>query len=236
MWWKKIDLEENPFSSEDSEPYGLDKVIEETVYRVESGSIIFIEGQKSMGKTSLLKSLIKRFKGKGRVIYVDASKIDRDINIERLMKARYGFFGRLFGFTPKDMILLVDNVQLLSKKNEERIKFYFDNNYLRSAVFTGESYSKANLPRGLRERIGSRVVKLVPLSEEEAVEAVRSRIGSKLMSREIIKKIYKLSGKNMVKFLQNCNELCEKYIETGEDSITDKDINEFFGGKHGTLV
>lgn len=238
MWWKKIDLSENPFSAppEDYEPLGLGKTVEEVVYRVESGSIVFIEGGKGFGKTSILKSLIRHFKGKGRVIFVDAAKIERDINIEKLMKERYGFWGRLLGVTPKEMILLVDNVQLLSKKNSERIKFYFDNNNLRSAVFTGDSYRRANIPLSLRERIGRRIIRLSPLSEEEAVEAVRARIGSRLMSREILKKIYKLSGKNMAKFLQNCDSLCEKYIRDAEDSITDKDVADFFGGKHGTMV
>ncbi len=237
MWWKKIELGENPFStSPDFEPFGLEKAIDEAAYRIESGSIVFIEGSRGLGKTSVLKSLIRRFRGKGRVIFVDAAKIERDINIERLMRERYGFWGRLLGVVPKDMILLVDNVQMLSRKNAERVKFYFDNNYLKSVVFTGLSYAKAAIPRGLRERIGSHVIRLSPLGEEEAVEAIRARIGSRLMSREILKKIYKLSGRDMVKFLGNCDSLCGKYIEDAEDSITDRDVKEFFGGKHGSMV
>lgn len=238
MWWKKLDYGSNPFSTSlvDFEPFGLDKMIEELSYRIESGSIVFVEGKAGSGKSSLLGSIITRFRGKGKVIYFDCSAIEKDVNIEQLMRERYGFFGKLFNIVPKDMILLLDNVQYLSKKNSERIKYYFDNGFIKSVVFTGEVYKRIKLPRGITERIGSRVIALKPLSDDAAVEAIKTRIGSKLMATEIIMKVYKLSGRNMKKCLENCSKLCEKYIKSSEDSISESNIKEFFGGKHGTMV
>ncbi len=238
MWWEKLEFEKNPFSTspDDFEPFGLDKFIEDLSYRIEAGSIAFIEGSRGTGKSSLLKAIISRFSGKGKVIFFDCKSIERDVNIENLMKERYGFFGKLFNIIPRGMILLLDNMQFLSRKNAERIKYYFDNNYIKSAIFAGESYKRAALPKGLKERIGNRVTALKPLSEDQAVEAIKARIGSRIMATEIIRRIYRLSGKNIIKCLENCGRICEKYIKNSEDSISESNLKEFFGDKHGTVV
>ena len=56
------------------------------------------------------------------------------------------------------------------------------------------------------------------------------------MDAYIIKKIYKVSGKNLSKTLENCNSLADRYINGSEDSITDNNLKEFFGGKYGAMV
>ncbi|MBI2142401.1 ATP-binding protein [Candidatus Woesearchaeota archaeon] len=232
-WHEKYDFGEDPFAP-DERVYGLDKALDELVYRVESGSMAFVEGKEGTGKSAVLKQLIKRFGGKGKVIYFDCGQIERKVNIEKLMTGKYGLFGRIFGIKPGDMVLLLDNANFLSKKNCERIKNYFDNNYIRSVVFTGLSYSKAHFSKSLRDRIGGRIARLKQLSPEQAVQLVNGRApGIELLSSETIKKIYKLSGNNPKKLLENLGLACEKAVSEGADKVEEKHIKEVFGDEHG---
>lgn len=232
-WYEKYDFGEDPFARNER-VYGLDKVLDELVYRVESGSMAFVEGKEGAGKSAVLKQLIKRFGGKGKIIYFDCGQIEKKVNIEKLMTGKYGFFGRVFGIKPGDMILLLDNANFLSRKNCERIKNYFDNNYIRSVVFTGVSYTKARFSKSLRDRIGGRVVKLKQLSPEQALQLVNERApGIELLGGDSIKKIYKLSSNNPKKFLENLGLVCEKAVGEGSDRVEEKHIKEVFGDEHG---
>ena len=75
------------------------------------------------------------------------------------------------------MVVLMDNVHELSKENTERLKYYFDQNYIKSIIFTCDKYSKVKFSESLKDRIGQRVVETPKLASEDAVEVVRNRIG-----------------------------------------------------------
>lgn len=228
-WYEDYDFAEDPFTSS-SNLFGLDKVLDEIVYRVESGSMVFVEGKEGSGKSAVLKKLIERFGGRGKVIYFDCGQIERKVNIEGLMTGKYGFFGRLFKKVPKNMILLLDNANRLSRKNCERIKHYFDSNYVKSVVFTGGSYSRAHFSRSLRDRIGGRVIRLRDLTPEQSVEAVRAKAPSvNLLPDDIIKEAFRLSAHNTKKFLASVSALCDKAVSDGADKVSEKHVKEVFG-------
>jgi hypothetical protein len=47
MWYEKLDFEENPFlDTEKTILIGFEDIIEDVLYNIESGNIIFIEGKK----------------------------------------------------------------------------------------------------------------------------------------------------------------------------------------------
>lgn len=234
-WFEELDFYENPFSTDPVKSakklVGADALLNELFYRVEAGSIMFIEGEDGLGKTSLLKQVIRRFKGKKKVIYFDCSEIDTKADIEALMQGRYGFFGKLLKIAPKGMIVLLDSASL-SPGNIEKVKFYFDEGYIKSLVLTGRSYAAAKLPRSVRERIGSRVIRLSPLSDEQAVAVVRSRIGDTLFTDEMIKKIYKQSGKNTKLLLGNCEKVAKKVVQEKRKVAEGSDL-KVIGDKNG---
>ncbi|MFP4111824.1 MAG: AAA family ATPase [Candidatus Woesearchaeota archaeon] len=236
QWYEELDFEENPFSTNPSNfvknLVGREDVIDELMYRVRAGSIVFVEGEEGMGKTSLLRYLIKKFRGRGKVIFVDCAKLEKELNIEDLLVMRNGFMkGMLLKNYPKDMILLLDNVSELSHLNNERIKYFFDQGYLRSVVFTGNSYESADFSESLRQRV-AKVIKLEKLEEYQAVDMIRDRIGDiKFFSDEVIEKIADLSGYVPKKILHNAEEVAEFVINIDEDQATVDHVTQVLNKK-----
>ncbi len=233
-WFAKYGFESDPFTVEpeaDEELIEGQDALSELVYRIESGSMVFLEGSKGMGKTAILVQVIKRFEGKGRVIYYDCSELKKKVEIDMLMRNRYGFMGKLFNIVPSDMIVLLDNIDALSRENAERIKYYFDQNNIRSVVFTGENFARADLPQSIKDRIGIHVVRLQPLSEYGAIELLGRRLGehNTLISDEATKYVFSRANRNTKKFLELCASLFGKLMPK-ERSITLEDAKR--GLKH----
>ena len=218
-WYEKLDFEENPFVNEDFELIGYDDIVDDMFYNVAAGNIMFIEGKEGRGKTALLKQVINKFKGRGKVIYINCKKIEGDINIEKFLVRRYGFWGRLKHKVPRDMVLLIDDIQEMSLKNSERVKYFYDQNYVRSIIFTGTSLKNLELSKSFLERI-SKVVKLRDITEDEAVTNVQTRLNNhEILPEEIIKEVFNLSKKNTKEFLQRCEELCKLAVEDGSNKV-----------------
>ena len=140
------------------------------------------------------------------------------------MQNKYKLMGKLLNLTPKDMILMLDNFRELSMRDLELAKFYFDNNYLRAVVLAGSG--KSRLHASIRDRIGNRIIKLKPLSEKDALTLVKNRLGSfGFVPEHIVKKIYKKSGKNVKKFLENCAKVCEQAAQHGAKTVTEEHLS-----------
>ncbi|MBL7170074.1 MAG: ATP-binding protein [Candidatus Aenigmarchaeota archaeon] len=231
-WYEELDYEENPFKdNEDTELIGYEELIDEVLYRVASGNMVCVEGKSGAGKTAILKAAINKFKGTGRLVYINGQQFDNGLNIEKILKKKAGLMKRLFNKKPKNMILLLDEVQNLSQTNCERIKYYFDNNFIKSAVFTSSDLNKANFTTSLKERM-SKTIRLREIMEDEAVDIVQSRLGSdEVMSEEIIKEIFNRTNKNMKIFLKNCEELCAFALENNGKTVLPEHLKEFFDEK-----
>ncbi len=177
-WYKKLGYYENPFllrpMQETTKLLGQEKQLNEALYLIRAGSIVFIEAEHGAGKTKFLRKLIESFRGK--VIYIDANRLKKYLNIEEVLRKRNGLKGKLFGSKPKEMILLLDNVDELSHINTERLKYYFDYGFLHSIVLTGKSFKKVHFSESLQNRIGKRVIKLHPLTKEQAVSLAFERL------------------------------------------------------------
>lgn len=216
-WYEKLDYDENPFEVE-TKTIGFDNILDEVFYAVMAGNIVFLEGTTGSGKTKILKEAIRKFGGKGRVVYVNCKKLNKELNVELLLKNRNGILRRLFGKKPKNMIVLLDEIEHMSPQNCERIKYLYDQNYIRSILFASTNFEKVGLPESLVQRI-SKVIPIEPLSDYEAVQLIREKIGDELLSDRIIKEVYKLSDKNVRKFLENCDKVCSQ-------SVDKKDLSE----------
>lgn len=231
-WYEELDYEENPFKdNEDTELIGYEGVLEEIFYRLEAGSIIGVEGKSGAGKTAILKAALNKFggNGNGRTVYFNGQQLNNGFNIEKVINKKAGVLKRLFHKKPKNMILLLDEVQNLSKKNCERIKYYFDNSFIKSAVFTSSNFKKTSFTESLKERI-SKIVKLKDLTEDEAVDIIHSRLGNdELMPETVIKEVFNRSDRNMKSFLKNCEKICAFSCENNGKKVLPEHVNEVFG-------
>lgn len=234
MWWRKLGFYNNPFTIRpapfDHKIFGQDQVLEDLYYKIPAGTMSFIEGKLGTGKTTIMKNLIAKFRGRGKVIYFSCNRIDTELNIEELLRGRYGFWGRMFGMMPKGMIVLLDEAQQLSSVNTERIKYFFDQGNIKSAVFTGTDYSNTNLHESIKERIGQDgLFKIKDLSDEQAVALVRNRIGNTtLVSDDVIKKIWHLSERNPRRLLQRLDKAFRHTVENMESEIKEEHLNKIF--------
>jgi len=230
-WYEEFDFDENPFmDNEDTELIGYEDLLDEINYRIASNNVLFIEGKEGRGKTALLRKTIDKFKGSGKLVYLNGKKLDGSFNIEDVLKKKQGLFS---GKRPKNMILLMDEVQSLSKKNNERLKYYYDQNYIKSIIFTSDSLKSVNFTPSMVERV-SKVVKLNDLSEDEAVEAVQRRLNYKeLINEDLIKKIWKHSKKNVKDFMRLCEQACKNAVENKRKEVTEEDINAVLNIKKG---
>jgi len=62
-------------------------------------------------------------------------------------------------------------------------------------------------------------MKISALTDYEAVQVVRERVGNDILTDRVIKEVYKQSDKNMRKFMTNCEIICQAFIDN-------KDIKE----------
>ena len=151
-WYEEIDFDENPFEIR-TRMVGQENILDEAYYTIMSGNILVIEGSQGTGKTKLLQEVVKKFGGKGRIVYLNGKNIEKALNIEGVVTKKNGFFGALFKKMPKNMILLLDDVEHISERNYERIKYLFDMNHLRAVIFATKDANKLNFTESLNQRI-----------------------------------------------------------------------------------
>jgi len=196
----------------DFELIGRDVEKDEVIYRIDSGNMLLIEGVKGVGKTALLKHAIDNFGGHGKVVYIDVGTFGRRLDIAQLLKGK-----------PKGMILLIDNIQYLSESNNKKIKYFYDQDHIKSVVFTTVDSKAINWTPAIRDRIGRNVLKLKELSREYVLKIIRDRLKEDfVISDEVLDELYKES-KNLRRFLINCDLLC-RYLdreEKGEAEVED---------------
>lgn len=225
-WYEELDYEENPFTTE-GQTYGFENLIDELDYAVNAGNMVLIQGDEGTGKTKLLKEVIKKYGGFRKVAYVDCKTTENEPNIELLLKRRNGIFGRVFNLKPKNMVVLLDNVDRLSEKNCERIKYYYDQNYLRSVIFSSSSGKPLQCSESVKQRI-NKTVKMKPLSDYEAVQMIREKVGE-LLSDHLIKEVYTLSDRNIKQFLLNCEKVSEVALK--QKQISREELQKIIGDK-----
>ena len=221
-WYEELDFDENPLTIE-SKYIGNELLLDEVFYSIVSGNVLIIEGPKGVGKTRTLKEVIKKFGGEGRVAYINCKNLDKELNVKDVIKKKNGFISRMFKDDPRDMILLLDDVEHLSEKNMERIKYYYDRNFLRAVIISSRNALDLNLNESIKQRI-RKVIKMKSLSDYEAVQVVRDKLGEELLNDRIIKETYKHSDKNMKRFLSNCELVCKAYI--GNKELKEEDVEK----------
>jgi len=206
-WYRKFGFFHDPLEIKPlKETYtlqGRNKEKEEILYRILSGSLLLIEGKPGSGKTALLKYAIDNFRGKGKVVYINAGELSKRLNISDYIENK-----------PPGMILLLDNVHNLSFKNNERIKYYYDSDQIKSAVFTTLSQEQTNFSQALKDRLGSSIIRLNKLHFSYCESIVAERLGNKkhILPKNVLKELFRTSS-GVKEFLIKCRMLCTHLAE-----------------------
>ncbi len=208
-WHEDFGFYKDPFSlaplESDYTLIGRDREAKEVLYRIESGNMLIIEGSPGTGKTALLKHTIDNFRGEGKVVYIDGARISKRFDVQNLLRKR-------------GMIVLMDNVHFLSGKNSLKIKHHFDNDNIKSVVFTAADYSSVSFANSIKDRIGRNIIRLNPLKPASALKIAKERLnGSKILPDSVLRRLYADSGRNIKEFLKNCGLLCS-YVASQKGS------------------
>ncbi len=201
-----------------------EKEVKDLLYWVESGSMILIKGPKKSGKTRLVFEVIENFKGKGKIVYVDLETYNKEVDIGHLLIGNQSLSRKIKNKMPKGMILIVDNAHSLDNDFYRRLQFFFDQGYLKSAIFLKKSGVSLDLPDSVKSRIGDHIINLKQLSREECLEIMGNRIRD-LFTKEHLKKVWEKSS-NFVGFLENCEKVATQYSKEDDKRIDDNFIEE----------
>jgi predicted AAA+ superfamily ATPase len=236
-WYREIGYKKNPLHIEPrfkDKLFGYDALIDELFYRIDSGNMVFLEGRD--GKTAVLIKIIEKYKGKGRIAYINCRDNENEFDMKKVVKTGRKVMVKGADKIGKELIILLDNVSTLSKKNAEWMKYYFDQGDVLSIIMTGRSFATTNIPPSLKHRIGKRVYGLKKLTEDEAVDLLAER----LEFNDIIKEedmLAIISKSNGIKDLfRNCEAVIKHMIENNMDQIDEKTINQIVGVKEDGLV
>lgn len=223
IWYRQLGFAENPFSIKpaiyNDGLYGYPHVISEVVKCVESGKIAFIRGDYGNGKSTLLKQLLRKFGGQGRLAYFSCNRLERSLDVKRILNGRYGFIGKLLDLKPKRMILLLDEAQFLARQDFNSLMQYYDSGHIKSIVFVAKEQAMQSMPERM-QRITS-IFTFGEVAQDDAVSIVRKRIGKlPLLPDNILKEVFRRSGNNVRVFLKNCDMLCRYAVGRGMDKVT----------------
>lgn len=161
---------------------GRDKELNDAIYYSDSASMFFVIGNQGVGKTFLARKLIEHQKKEYTVQYIDAKQFSKNKDIQVVLKT-------------KKTILIVDNVEHLTVRNIERIKYYFDQNYVSSVMFIGTEFK---LNGSLKNRIGKRIIFLNPVNEPYKIYSSRTE---STLSRAEVERIYE-NSENIKDFIK----------------------------------
>ena len=235
-WYDELGFDENPFGIDPDfsarSSVGLEKQLGEIEYYISSGSMVFVEGPPGSGKSVLLRKLADKLGSKA--VWTDASQ--GVIDLRSVVRSKTSFFDRILGRQPKNIVLMIDNAPNLPPAVQDLLKYYYDNNYFGSVILAGPAIKSADLLESVLDRIGSRVVRLAPLAEDEAVLIVRQRLGSSsILGDDLVRKIYKLSGKNAKRFLQLCESACVAAVASNSSTVKEEHLRSSYASLKNTV-
>ncbi|MGM5480606.1 MAG: hypothetical protein ACQESC_04045 [Nanobdellota archaeon] len=230
-WYEKLHYKHNPFTIKpgyfDDEVIGYDKEIDTIIAKINDGNIVFLQGEYGQGKTTILTYIINEFSGKNKIAKITRSRSDRPYNYEKLLVRANKGIKKAFGMKAKNAILIVDEAGKLNKHDYTKIEHLHEQGNLKSIVLIDNEINKKLTTSSIEKEISKNTIAITPLSEEDAISLVRSRLGGgeKLISDQLIKEIFEISKKNTRQFLENLEDVFRKAIDSGKEKISKKDLD-----------
>jgi hypothetical protein len=230
-WYKRFGYDTNPFELNPFfTKYTLinhESVVKNIMVELFSGNLVVLKGIAGSGRTALLAQLLSRI-GKKKALYIDCATLDAHVDIEQFLSNSRGVFARIFSGRPKQLMVLFDNAQHLSRKNTEKIKYFFDQNYIKGAVFAITNPSSLSFSPSFWDRV-SQTIAIPPVNEFEALRIVRDRFSDQLfLSDAAILKIFSLCDQNIKKTLIASHAICAAVSKEGRGEVLAKHLSAIF--------
>lgn len=224
-WFNQIGFSSNPFSIKPAafsdEIFGFEEKADKIVKDAENGDFYVITGDYGNGKTTMMKGILNRLKGK-KAIYYNYLKNQKEIDFDELLTGM-SIFREVFNAKRKGNILLIDEAQDINKGDIESINTLSEKGFLKSVIFVASDDS--NLINSM-PNLENNKVDLNRISDKSAIALVRKRIGNlKLLPDKIITKIFAID-KNPRNFLRNCEDICKYAVDNNIKRISQKTISE----------
>jgi hypothetical protein len=232
VWYRELGFSSNPFSIKpgvfSTEIVGYD--LSEIIKKIDEARVLFIEGEYGFGKTSILKHIIGKFGGRKKVAYYNCNRADETIDTHGILRGSKGLLARLLGGMPADLILLLDEVERISQNDQKDLLKYYKEGNIKSIVFFGPDFDKVSFSIDLRKLMVNNVIKLTELTDNEAVQLVRERIGGlKLLDDRIIKLVFRHSSNNPRLLLENMEDVVKYAVDNNEEQVTEDHLKEVLG-------
>jgi AAA+ ATPase superfamily predicted ATPase len=213
VWYQKKGYSENPLSVKPKDEHALigrEDIVADMVHAIKSEHISLLLGQYGFGKTSILKRIIKLFKGQKKVIYFSCNRLTGPLDVDKLLYDRRTIT-QLLKIKSKKMILLLDEVEYLTSADFVKIMDYHQKKYFQSIVLV--TNFKQTIPANVLKLTGENIFELKALSSQQAIELVRSRIGdSTVLTDAVITKVYATEPR-IRRFLKNCEYILKSFDE-----------------------
>lgn len=228
IWYAEKGFSHNPFSIKpaivNDQIIGNAQAIDSIYKVVEAGQIGLVVGDFGVGKTTFMKSIIKKYGGQKRVVYFACNRLQGKLDLDKLLHERLGIVGKLLKIKSRNLILLLDEADHLTKEDFKEIKSYHRKGYFRSVVIVTHDVEHLDVPRAFLRKV--EVCHLEMLRKEEAVAMAQGRLaGSSFLPPKIIEEIYARSGTPRI-FLKNCEDACRWAFEHKHRRVTKKDVKD----------
>jgi len=180
-WYEQLGFRENPL---DLRPcpklIGLDKQEEELKNHIRKGEICFINGLTGSGKSSLLVKLQNELKDHS-FVYVDAQELPAQFSIDEAIKNNRSILDliALKEYPAKPAVLIIDEFQATSPELALQARAKWENpndKKIKSIVLAQISKQMKNVTPAFKERLGSRIITLPTLDDNEMKEILKIRL------------------------------------------------------------
>lgn len=224
IWYEELGFYENPFSIKpifSSILFGYEKELKLLISSIKKGEIVTLEGDYGLGKTTIMNHLIEEFGGQKKLVYVSCNRFDK-LDISDIIKNAGSLIKRLLNKKTRNIVLVLDEAQELTKKDFENIFEGYIDNFFKSIIFITPDYNLLNLTEKYDKVIR---IKLYGITEQQAISLVYERLeGKEIMDKKIIKKIFNISGQNPRAFLSNCEDVCRAAFLSGAKVVKDEHL------------
>ena len=227
-WYKKLGLIHNPFTIKPKDRYFIEKSADgekvlNLIEAIDDFNFAVIRGKYGLGKTTLLKNIIRKYGGRRKVVYYNSYATDMPIDFDMILINAGNFFMRLFRIKSNQIILILDESQNLMMGDYSSILDLHSEGYIKSAVFI-TSDIKFKFPDEITKYVKSDI-ELSMFSEDQALSIVDYRLGKMkfFVPDEIIKELYKMSATPR-EFLMNCEDACRAAVTRGAEHVEKSDL------------
>ena len=225
-WYENLSFKQNPFSMKPNHTFdlrGQQKVSEEVIQLINDEGMCVVHGTYGTGKTSFLHKIITNFKGHKKVVYFSCNRLTKELDLKKLLTERT-LISKLFNIKGKQMILLLDEADSLTKTDFDKIYSNYNKGFIKSVVFITHNLKKFSLPSKLETIVDKNIFTFERLDEQTVLQIVHDRIGEqKLLPDDVVKEIYAKS-RSMRHFLKNCEIFMRHMIETKRKKATKEDV------------